>query len=97
MDKRYVKAGDVVEVVGKGTEAGLYMGITGRKIQVQVCAYLHNHHDKLYPVVLSDHRPLTSPSMLEVGFYLDEGGWWYDADRQEATRNPKNQQEGETR
>jgi hypothetical protein len=86
MGKRYVQAGDVVEVVGKGTDAGRYMGITGRKIRVEVHAYPHKHHDKLYPVVLSDHHPLTSPSMLEVGFYLDEGGWWYDPDRQ-ATRD----------
>ncbi|MBB2749245.1 UNVERIFIED_ORG: hypothetical protein FHR35_009158 [Microbispora rosea subsp. rosea] len=79
-EKRYVKAGDVVTVTGKGTEAGAYMGITGRQIEVEVRAYEYPHHDGVYPVILSEHHPLTSPSMGEVAFYLDDGGWFFWAD-----------------
>ncbi|WP_433259731.1 hypothetical protein ACQPYK_49030 (plasmid) [Streptosporangium sp. CA-135522] len=86
MERHYVKAGDVVTVLGKSTEAGLHMRFAGRRLEVEL---RQRHNGELYPAIRKpwdpDH-PRTDCSMAEVAFYPDGDRWFYmqrDAERAE--------------
>ncbi|WP_433237660.1 hypothetical protein ACQPYK_29345 [Streptosporangium sp. CA-135522] len=80
MTQHYVQAGDVVDVLGQSTEAGLSIGFAGRHLVVEVRAY---NDGRLYPTTHRKHSPdspLTGCSMTEVALYSDGDRWFYIED-----------------
>ncbi|MEU7855135.1 hypothetical protein [Nonomuraea sp. NPDC049141] len=87
LTKVYVHGGDTVIVRGKGTEAGLTEGFAGYRLTVEIrdrgngdlSPAIHHPADPGYPI--------TRYSMLEVGFYHDDCGWFYYREHAEQAKS----------